>query len=86
LTDPHILNDQRIDTYLLQLMNHFFGFRQFLVVKNRIESHINLRPVGMGKIHQGLDVLQGIGSSGSGAEFWRTDVNGISPMQNSLNT
>ena len=72
-----VLDDKRIDTNLIEPVNHLYGICVLLVVEQGIDRHENLYAVGMGVLHHFRQVLQRVAGRLSRTVSRCTDIDGI---------
>ncbi|MNK90154.1 hypothetical protein D3C87_1101960 [compost metagenome] len=84
LHHPQVLDDQRIDASVVQLVDQLAGRLQFVVVQDGIDGGEHPGVVATGEFHQLGDIAHFVAGVVAGAEAWATDVNGIGAMQDGL--
>lgn len=75
-----ILHNDGVGAQLVQLSNQLAGILQFVVVQQRIDSHIEFGAIQMGVASQLFQIFQPIAGGLSGTETGRTNVQGIRPV------
>ena len=60
----HVLHDEGIHPYPVQIPNHPFGFGEFLVLQDGVEGHVDADITQMGILHQLGNVFQRVACRG----------------------
>ncbi|MNP26036.1 hypothetical protein D3C76_1188700 [compost metagenome] len=84
LHHPQVLDDQRIDTGIVQLVDQLARRLQLVVVEDGVDGGEHPRVITMGELHQGGDVAYLIAGVVPRTEARAADVDGIGPMQDGL--
>ncbi|MNZ39189.1 hypothetical protein D3C78_566780 [compost metagenome] len=79
-----VLDDQRIDAGVVQLVDQLAGRLQFVVVQDGIDGGEHPGVVTTGEFHQFSDIAHFVAGVVAGAEARATDVDGIGAMQDGL--
>ncbi|MCY1451934.1 hypothetical protein D9M71_688240 [compost metagenome] len=79
-----VLDDQRVDTGIVQLVDQLAGRLQFVVVQDGVDGGEHPGVVAMGELHQGGDIAHLVAGVMPGAEARAAEVDGISAMQDGL--
>ncbi|MNP31768.1 hypothetical protein D3C76_1249080 [compost metagenome] len=79
-----VLDDQRIDAGVVQLMDQLACRLQLIVVQDRIDRGEHPGVVAMGELHQRGDIAHLVAGVVARAETRATEVNGIGAMQDRL--
>ncbi len=77
----HILNDQRVNPCLPQLVDQGPRRFQLIIMKNGVKGHENLRAITMGERHQLRDVAQAVAGIVPRAESRAADINRVGAMK-----
>ena len=73
-----ILNDQSIDSDVVQFEGKVSGLFKLAVIKNCIKGNMNSCPELMSIIRKAGNIINGVGNIDSGSERRTADVDGIS--------
>ncbi|CEL29012.1 hypothetical protein SRM1_02360 [Pseudomonas fluorescens] len=84
LHHAQILDDQCIDTGVVQLMDQLARRLQFVVVQDRVDGGENARMIFAGEFHQLSDLAHFVAGVMAGAEAWATNVHGVGAVQDRL--
>ncbi|MNL32733.1 hypothetical protein D3C87_1546050 [compost metagenome] len=79
-----VLDDQRIDTGIVQLVDQLAGRLQLVVVQDRVDGGEHPGVVTTGEFHQFGDFAHFVAGVVAGAEARATDVDCIGAMQDGL--
>lgn len=77
---PHILHQHRIHTNAVEAGDKSEGVLQLVIVDNRVDRHMNLRPILMSVAAQLGYVLNAVTRCLTRAEACRANVHGIRTM------
>ena len=83
---PHVLNEQRVDPGVVELVNHLHGRLDFVVEEQCVDRHKHLAAIEMGVTYQGFDILNAVAGTDPGTESRGTDIDGIGAMVDGLAT
>ena len=78
--DAHVLHDEGVRAYAVQVVDEAFGLGQFAVGQDGVEGHVDARVVKVGMVHEPPDVVQRVGGGGAGAEAGGADVHRVGPV------
>ncbi|MNK66412.1 hypothetical protein D3C87_857300 [compost metagenome] len=84
LHHAQILNDQRIDASVVQLMDQLAGRLQFVVVQDGVDGGENSRVILAGEFHQLGDFADFVAGVVARAEARAADVHGVGAVQDRL--
>ena len=76
------MDDESIDTRLIEPMDEALHFWQFVVVEDGIERHVDADTKDVGIAAQRCDVFDAVAGSRSGAKGRTADIDGISTVVN----
>ena len=82
--NPHILNNQRIDTGLVEVSNQPLRGFQLIIMQNGVKRDENFCTITMGKRHQLGNIFQAITGIMTGTKTRAADINSIGTVQNSF--
>ena len=77
LQQPQVLDEQGVDTDIVELVYQLYGGFDFVVEEQRVDGHKDLGTIEMGVVHQCLDILECVGGGGAGAVGGRADIEGV---------
>ena len=76
----HVLNENGVDTGLVELMDEPLGSGEFVVVDNRIDGDEHLSGKAVGMLAELTDVVDAVACCRTGPKALSTNVDGISTM------
>ncbi|MNF96199.1 hypothetical protein D3C84_789810 [compost metagenome] len=79
-----VLDDQRIDAGIVELMDQLAGWLQLIVMQDRVDRREHPGVVAPGELHQSGDLTHFVTGIVAGAEARSTDINGVGTMQDRL--
>ncbi|MND98351.1 hypothetical protein D3C80_906990 [compost metagenome] len=84
LHHPQVLDDQRVNTSIVQLMDQLARGLQLIIVEDGVDGGEDPRMVAPGKLHQLSDFAHLVTGIVARAEAWATDVHSVGAMQDGL--
>lgn len=84
LHHPQVLDDQRVDAGVVELMDQLAGRLQLVVVQDGVDGGEHPGMVAPGKFHQACDFAHFVAGVVPRTKAWATDVHGVGAMQNGL--
>lgn len=82
----HILNEDGIDTYPLQILQQPTGVVEFIVIKNGVDRHIDLDAKWTGILTELPDILNTVACRGTRPKTRGPDIDRIGAMVDSRHT
>ena len=84
LEEAEVLQDEGVDTGVVELAYHGDCGLQFVVEKQRVDSGVDAGAVEVGIAHQGVDVGKTVGGGGTGAVGRGPDIKRVGAVVDSL--
>ncbi|MNO57768.1 hypothetical protein D3C76_483110 [compost metagenome] len=81
LHHAQVLDDQRVDAGIVELVDQFAGRLQLIVVQDGVDGGEHPGVVAPGELHQLGDFTHLIAGVVAGAEAWAADIHGVGAMQ-----
>lgn len=81
--DAKVLNQNSIHTDVIQRLKKYSNIFHFIIEDQSVDGNVNFGSVDMGIIHEGFDILKGVGGGLSRAEGRSTYIHSVGAVVDS---